>query len=282
MVHQKTKRKENTYISDENLGICRITTSLSKTLNPEIKLWKTQNIEDIKLHAYEVIIDNDEKLIELLRDNYLVFYDNSNDIRRSKSINPKTAPHEKVGYFWAMNIHSKERIPLGRLIWEYKTNKKLPYGYVIDHGNDCQNLCIMSNISPMTQTQNKSKLRYTRRIIEPYSITLISHPNGLPIKLLRFKDDEKCKQELLIYNTENGIDEILDDINSFKTVIEQDSNIFKQHFEKLKKDSKSYFAHIKQSTTGDLFSDEIYNHSINWKRIDKLVIEKSNTAAIAG
>lgn len=274
-------RKENTFIKDDELSICRITTALTKKLNKDKKLWKVADIEDIEPHEYEAIISNDDGLVDLLKNDYLVFYDSANDIRRSNAQNPKPSPFENVGYFWAINIHTKARIPLGRLVWQYKHGREIPHGLVVDHGNDMNNLCTYSNLSLLTQQQNIGKLRYPKRIVEPYSITMVSHPDGLPIKLLRFKDDDKKEQELLIYNVENGIEPLLDDLNSFKNILYTDTLKFKQHFEYLIISSRNYMAYMKQTTTGDSFADEIFSYSIDWQKINEIV-RVERFAALAG
>lgn len=276
-------RKPNQYLVDEKLGICRITTSLTKSLNKGLKLWKTESIEDIHVHDFEVIIDNDKNLIKMLKENYLIFYNNAADIRRAQRKNPHPVPNDSCnGYFWGWNIHIKKRYPFGRILWEFSNGKRgLSDSQVVDHNNDMHNLCTFSNLTPMTQQQNKSKLRYPRRIVEPYSITMVSHPDVLPIKLLRFKDNDKKDQELLIYSIENGIELLLDDLNSFKKVSNTDSSAFKQHFKDLKKSSKNYLAHTKQATTGDMFTDELFHYSIDWHEIDEIV-RAEHVSALAG
>ena len=264
-------RKPNVFIADSDLGICRIATSLTKKMNRDIDVWETDTT-DIELHEFEVIINNDPGLIELLKRDYLIFYNNSNDVRRSNAQNPQPTPFTNVGYFWAMDVHTKKRTPLARLVWEYRFGfGDIPPGLVIDHGNDMQNLCIYSNITPMTQGQNVSKLRYPRRNSDHYSVTMVSHPEGGQVKLIRFKDDIEKTQELLVYDTTQGLDCLLNDLNSFKKV-SGDASRFKQYFYDLKANSKNHIFHSEQRTTGDAFKDEIFHYSINWENFDIVYI----------
>ena len=160
---------------------------------------------------------------------------------------------------------------LGRLIWQYFHNKEIPDDLVIDHGNDFSNLCTISNLSPLTQKQNLGKLRYPKRIVEHLSICMISHPKESAIKLLRFKDDIKQTQDLLIYSVLNDTEPLLCDLNSFKKVVGTTPSEFQAHFENLGTTSKSFIASTTQTSTGDSFADEIYSYSVDWTEIDNLV-----------
>jgi hypothetical protein len=184
--------------------------------------------------------------------------------------NPANIPYDKTGYFWAWNAKTKERISLGRLIWEFYNQREIPEGLFIDHGNDWHNLNTRANISAMTTTQNINKLRYSKRFSGPYSVTFISHPKGLPVKLLRFMDTDKGTQDLLLYHTNNGLDDILKDLNSFKIALGKGTAAFKYCFNELVKHGK-YDAHIKQSIIGDEFTREIFSISINWLGVDKAI-----------
>lgn len=257
-------RKPNQYLIDEELNICRITTSLTKSLNRDLKLWKTESIDNIQIHDFEVIVDYDEYLIRMLKENYLIFYNSANDIRHAKRKNPRPVSNDSYnGYFWGWNIHTKKRYPLGRIIWEYCYGRRgLLDSQVIDHNSDVHNLCIISNLTPMSQTQNKAKLKYHRRFCGDYSIVMASHPNNRNIHILRFKDNAKREQHLLVYNTEPGLDLLLDDLNSFKTVSLGDTDRFMDNFDEVKKNG-CYSIYDIQPITGDKFVDDLFHVSIN-------------------
>jgi len=274
--------KENAYITDPNLNVCRITTALTESMNKELKFWKESvSLNNVILHDYEVTIDNNAKLIDLLSKDYFVYYNRNQDITYSKGVNPKLPPYANVGYFWARNLHTKQATPISRLIWEFMSGEKIPAGFVIDHNNDKKNFNLFSNLTPMTDTQNTTKLKYYGRIATPYSITLISNPLGKPIKLLRFIDDMRGEQELLVYDTAAGIENILTDLNSFKAVNRKQAIYFKRHFEQLKKDSKNYIACTKQAIVGDEYERDIFHWSVDWNEIYNLTA-KAASKAVSG